>query len=879
MTDRSASGATNPARSAVFTIVSRNYLHFALNLMASVADHLPGTRRVIVVCDSTDDLPALPPGSAFIGINALGIEHVDRMAYQYSILELNTAIKPFAFAHLFASLDVDNVIYFDPDIQLFSSGSALLQRLQSAQVILTPHLTAPLDDERHPSDLSIVQSGSYNLGFLALRRSAGTQALLAWWQRKLTRDCVVDIPRGLFTDQKWMDLVPGLFDGVHIERHPGWNVAYWNLLHRQVTHEKGDYQVNGEALFFFHFSGYSSGSRSISKHQDRFNLDQCSPAVQALFALYSKRLDEHGRQRFAALPYAFARLADGTPLPDAARQLIRSQIEWSDALPDFGTPPGARFLIDFLTAPVDGRQPALSRLALQIHAARADLQAAFPDLLGAHRQAFVDWFKACAGPEAGVLGALAAGVGEAGVWSNPASANEADSTPTAAQPAGASRRGFAAPYRLAYRLAWAARNVLRPLTTPALRNRVRDHLIRRAYPAAAVAAAPAQGQSSAPAAPATGAPQDQPPFGVTVIGYVAAESGVGESARATLRALACTDVPLAALDFRAGNVSRMAEVIDPALLSGQLHAVSLLHVNADQLPLARTLLGEGVFSVPHRIGFWAWELENFPEQWQGAFNHVDEVWVPSSFCQQAIGAASPVPVLCFPHAVDIPTSLQPDRARFGLASDSVVFLAMADVMSSVERKNPFGAVQAFAAAFADGATRAELVVKISNGAREPAALKRLQDLARTCPGIHLITDVLDRPALNRLLDSVDCVVSLHRSEGFGLVLAEAMARAKVVLATGWSGNMDFMHERNSLPVDFQLTTIQSDCGPYRRGQRWAEPVLADAIHKMRLVVNDAALRGRLGQRAREDCLAQLAPAVVGQRMAARLQALRTRKNL
>ena len=238
-----------------------------------------------------------------------------------------------------------------------------------------------------------------------------------------------------------------------------------------------------------------------------------------------------------------------------------------------------------------------------------------------------------------------------------------------------------------------------------------------------------------------------------------------------------------------------------------------------------------------------------------------------------------MPVLCFPHAVDIPTSLQPDRARFGLASDRVVFLAMADVMSSVERKNPFGAVQAFAAAFADGATRAELVVKISNGAREPAALKRLQNLARSCPGIHLITQALDRPALSCLLDSVDCVVSLHRSEGFGLVLAEAMARAKVVLATGWSGNMDFMHERNSLPVDFQLTTIQSDCGPYRRGQRWAEPVLADAIHKMRLVANDAALRGRLGQRAREDCLAQLAPAVVGQRMAARLQALRTRKNL
>lgn len=879
MTDRHSPDAMQATRSAVFTIVSRNYLHFALNLMASVSAHLPAAQRVIVICDSTEGLPAPPAGTQFIGIDALGIEHVDRMATQYTILELNTAIKPFAFSHLFASLAVDNVIYFDPDIQLFSSGAALLQCLQSAQVVLTPHLTAPLDDAHHPSDLSIVQSGSYNLGFLALRRGATSTSLLAWWQRKLTRDCVVDIPRGLFTDQKWMDLVPGLYDGVHVERHPGWNVAYWNLLHRQVTLEKGDYRVNGEALFFFHFSGYNSASRSISKHQDRYHLDQCSPAVQQLFAHYSQRQDQHGRQVFAALPYAFAQLADGTPLPDAARQLIRSQIEWTPTLPNFRSREGARFLIDFLTAPVDGQWPALSRLALQIHHARADLQAAFPDVLGAHRQAFVDWFKACAGPEAGVVGALAAGVGDAGERPSDASASEAESTPAAARLVSVTRPGLAGPYRLAYRLAWAARHVLRPLSTPGLRNRVRDHLIRRAYPAAGVAAAPALGQPDAPATAANAAPQTQPPFGVTVIGYVAAESGVGESARATLRALACTDVPHAALDFRAGNVSRMGEVVDPGLLSGQRHAVSLLHINADQLSLARTLLGEDAFSVPHRIGFWAWELENFPEQWQGAFNHVDEVWVPSSFCQQAIGAAAPVPVLCFPHAVDIPSRLQPERARFGLASDSVVFLAMADVMSSVERKNPFGAVQAFAAAFADGATRAELVVKISNGAREPAAQKQLQELARTCPGIHLITDYLDRPALNSLLDSVDCLVSLHRAEGFGLVLAEAMARGKVVLATGWSGNMDFMQPRNSLPVDYELTTIESDCGPYRRGQRWAEPVLADAVHKMRLVASDAALRSRLGQQARADCWAQLAPVVVGQRMAARLQVLRARKGL
>ena len=167
------------ARTTVFTIVSRNYLHFALNLMDSVACHLPGTRRVVVLCDDVADVPPLPAGIELLGIGELGIGPLDRMVLHYTILELNTAIKPFAFAALMARGDADRVVYFDPDIQLYSSGEPLLRRLDHAQVVLTPHLGAPLDDGRHPSDLSIVQSDNYNLGFLALRCGATANALLA----------------------------------------------------------------------------------------------------------------------------------------------------------------------------------------------------------------------------------------------------------------------------------------------------------------------------------------------------------------------------------------------------------------------------------------------------------------------------------------------------------------------------------------------------------------------------------------------------------------------------------------------------------------------------------------------------------------------------
>lgn len=892
--------AEHAERTCVFTIVSRNYFHYALNLMASVAVHLPGCQRVVVICDQLDGLDVGTSGIELLGIEALGIEAIDRMVVHYTILELNTAIKPFAFSKLFERANAQHVVYFDPDIQLYSTGAPLLNVLQQADVVLTPHLLAPLDDDRHPSDLAILQSGTYNLGFLALTQSANSQRLLTWWQQKLVRECVVDIPRGLFTDQKWMDLVPGLFERVHIERDAGWNVAYWNLKHRLVQHTTAGYSVNGGALFFFHFSGYDPRFAAISKHQDRYQLNDCSAATQALFADYTQNLLSAGRERFAALPYAFACLADGTPLPECARQLIRKELDWTEALPDLRSLAGARYLVDFLTAPVDGQRPMVSKLALQLYESRDDLRAAFPDVLGGHRQAFVDWFAQAAGPEAGIFGALA-GVATAaqpkpaappvetaratqplppqGVPAAAAHLQPAGQAPVLAAPPLTYSLNVAParavwPFRLAYRLAWKARHVLRPMTTLAFRQQARSSLIRLAFPATARAP-----DAAAAALAPQAAVQSVQPAGVTVIGYVQAESGVGESARATLRALAATQVPHSLFDFRVGNVSRMGEAVDTRLASGRQHAVSLFHVNADQLPLARTFLGEAPFSVAHRIGFWAWELENFPPEWHGAFGHVDEVWVPSSFCQRAIAACSPVPVLVFPHAIEIPDQLVPDRARFGLRASSVAFLAMADMMSIAERKNPFGAVEAFAAAFGDGAADVELVVKISNPERDDAAFRRLQALAASCPGIHLRVDPLDRPTLNSLIDSVDCFVSLHRSEGFGLVIAEAMARGKVVVATGWSGNMDFMTAHNSLPVDYVLATLGSDSGPYKQGERWAIASPVDAVAKLHLVALDAALRLRLGARARADCQRQLAPGVVGAGMAARLQTIFSAKRL
>jgi glycosyltransferase involved in cell wall biosynthesis len=857
-------------RSAVFTIVSCNYFHYALNLMASVAEHLPGCRRVVAVYDELEGLDTTGLDIELVGIGQLGIAELDLMVVQYAILELNTAIKPFVFNWLLRSARVERVIYFDPDIQLYSGGAELLQRLETSEVVLTPHLTAPLEDDRHPSDLSILQSGTYNLGFLALRRSAPIERMLHWWQRKLARDCVVDIPRGLFTDQKWMDLVPACTRTcISSAIRPG-------------TWRTGTSRIAAS-------TSAKAATRSTASRSSSSN----SPATT--------RTAARSASTRTASRWPTARRWCSSYLPVTANAWTRPA---ASATPPFPTPsrrwPTARLCPTARGASSAGistgaaRCPRFARLpgpaswstssphrwttgSLRCRASRCSSTRTAPTCRqhcptcwrGAARP-FLGWFAERAGPEAGIGGVLA------GVAASPPKSPPADSGTalppanppppqvlgTATAPATAARAvaGPVVPYRLAYRLAWRARHVLRPMTTVQFRQRMREALLRRAFPSAP----PAAGAAAAPVPPAVRLP------GVTVIAYLQAESGVGESARATLRTLACTTLPHAVVDFRAGNVSRMGESVDQGLAHGRQYAVSLLHINADQLPIARTLLGEEPFTATYRIGFWAWELENFPAEWHGAFAHVDEVWVPSTFCQRAIAAVLPVPVLVMPHAVEVPARPAADRARFGLRNDSVAFLTMADMMSSAGRKNPFAAVQAFLDAFAHGDAQAELVVKIANPERDPEAFARLQAMAAASPRIRLLGETLDRPVLNSLIDSVDCFVSLHRSEGFGLVIAEAMVRGKVVVATGWSGNMDFMTAHNALPVDFRLVTLQADAGPYRRGERWAEPSHEDAVAKLRQVAADPALRRRLGERAWQDSGAQLSPQAVARLVQPRL---------
>jgi glycosyltransferase involved in cell wall biosynthesis len=279
-------------------------------------------------------------------------------------------------------------------------------------------------------------------------------------------------------------------------------------------------------------------------------------------------------------------------------------------------------------------------------------------------------------------------------------------------------------------------------------------------------------------------------------------------------------------------------------------------------------MGAPFFRGRYNIGYWLWEQPEFPERYHGSFAYVDEVWVASDYCLEALSRVSPVPV------VKVPPPLPAEGLRtkgvgrdyFGLEDRQRVFLFMFDAHSIVERKNPSGLIRAFKRAFPDDPD-ARLVLKVM---RAPRALLDGLIAEANDPRVVIIDRLLEREEVNSLLELCDCYVSLHRSEGFGLTLAEAMALGKPVIATGYSANLDFMNVGNSLLVRYQMVRLERDFPPYPRGSAWADPDVGHAAELMRAVHQDPDLARRLGQRARDDVMAYLSPQAAGARMVERL---------
>ena len=336
--------------------------------------------------------------------------------------------------------------------------------------------------------------------------------------------------------------------------------------------------------------------------------------------------------------------------------------------------------------------------------------------------------------------------------------------------------------------------------------------------------------------------------GIAVVGELSRPSGLGEAARQMRAAFDALGVPNWGIDTETGSV--------PDLPDG---AALLVHVNPPVLPLALLRLPRRLLRGRRVIGYWAWELPRLPATWRVGPGFVHEVWALSRFTADAIATILPpgLPLRVVPIPLTPPRPAALGRADFALPDGAVVVLASFSLASSMVRKNPLGAIAAFRAAFGDRPDRL-LVLKVGHPGDFPEDFAAIQAAIAGAANIRLETRTFPAAESHALTACADIVLSLHRAEGFGLVPAEAMLLGIPVVATGWSGNMDFMDAGSAALVPFTLVPARDPRGVFEAdGAEWAEPDTQAAATQLRRLADDPAYRAALGKRGQAMAGARL----------------------
>lgn len=368
--------------------------------------------------------------------------------------------------------------------------------------------------------------------------------------------------------------------------------------------------------------------------------------------------------------------------------------------------------------------------------------------------------------------------------------------------------------------------------------------------------------------------------GALLVGHPYGVLGVGEYFRASVSAFAAAGIP-----FHIRNTYGWGEHLAEKhphfpfwdkLTNCNPYRANVFHINANEMADARRHLGDGFFAGRYNIAGWHWELSHFPVAWNAAIENVDELWASSRFMQHTFAESFRVPVVWMPHPVDVRVAGGPaDIDDLRIPGGRYLFLALLDFTSFVARKNPLGAVRAFREAFPRGSEEVGLLIKANGAAARPAAARTfLASPELSDPRIVVVNETLDRRHMLGLFRRCDCFVSLHRAEGFGRGIAEALLMGKPVIVTGYSGSQDFTNPQNACIVDYELVDVGPDEYPHAAGQRWAEPDLEQAAWYMRRLVSEPTWGATLAERGRSLVEAQHGIESVARRYRARLSKLR-----
>jgi glycosyltransferase involved in cell wall biosynthesis len=692
--------------------------------------------------------------------------------------------------------------------------------LCTRSVMLVPRTRADVpSDGLEPTAVQLEEVGRIEETIMAVDGTSGADAFLTWWARHVEQSLGSLDARGRAQrpeDRAWLarflELAPARFSTALLE-DPGCNLNMWNLHGHTLSGAPDGVLVDG--LFpvrFVNLPGFDPRRpHRLSKTASRVRVSR-SPVLRELCERYADELRQAGWRDAERGDELGRSLNDGLVYDDAVRAAYAWALALGEQLEDPFGEQGSRALVAWLESPAPrGGAHGINRYVFHRVARER------PDVLRAY-------------PD--VDGADAAGY-VAWCWAF-------------------GRHELAIPERFMPPRAGQAPTAAKQVAAPETAADVRAHPSR---------ASSVDG------------------LAVRLTGYLGHTLGLGTAARGYARALDAAGVPVRTvsvpLHHLALPVALAAEYgrheFDDLIHEGR-HGFELIAVNADELPDLVERLGESYFQGP-RIGIWGWETNVIPSRWQRAFGLVDEIWVYSRFMAKNIGAAAPVPVIVLPPPVQPPDEhLAP--LRLGVP-EGFLFLFIFDYLSTIQRKNPVGLIEAFKLAFAHG-EGPQLLIKTINAPLRPLAEEEVLWAAHGRSDIHVIDRSLTGAEMNRMMAACDCYVSLHRSEGFGLTMGEAMAIGRPVIATGYSGNVDFMDVDNSYLVDHTTVRVGPDCEIYPPEGEWAQPSVQHAARLMRRVLDEPEEASAKGDRAKADVVRLLSPRATGQRMRDRLERLAER---
>lgn len=364
------------------------------------------------------------------------------------------------------------------------------------------------------------------------------------------------------------------------------------------------------------------------------------------------------------------------------------------------------------------------------------------------------------------------------------------------------------------------------------------------------------------------------PEGINLIGNIKGSSGLGQSARLVAAELEASKYEVDLVQHSISNKLNISDTTyDEKLVEKGKYGINIFHINMHEFATAYMQLGKDLWDGHYNIGFWLWELEEFPDEWVDCIHLLDEIWTPAEFVSESIRKKTDKPVITIPYHVTAPVDVTYDRGYFKLPKDQFLFLMLFDSGSMIERKNPTAVIEAYKKAF-DKSENVGLVIKM-NGYNE-TDVKYIHSMLEGYEHVYLITESFTKVEVNSLIRCVDVVTSLHRAEGFGLVLAEAMLNETPCIATNWSANTEFMNDDVACMVDYTIVTLEKEIGPYVPGNHWAEANVEHAATYMRKLYDDPNYYNEKKEKAKAYIDEKLAMANITKLIEERIDAVQSK---